>query len=224
MASYKLNIARIRGCPSPAEVASALEAYGIPDDQEFGVLNHSAAPSAVFGTIIRRVRQAVQKLNPDTKELTAEAVEKVQVLPFGLHPEQETLELYAGSAAGIQQVADFLSAGLSLPVVVEPIELDLPDAIEKLSKLVQRFVLRSVRITDYTHDSFTCGPYAPKFLDTIHGQEFMEKFAPALVSAAVKFAAKAGRATATLSNKACFSFSCNEEDKHEIQATLRKLA
>ena len=32
MATYKLNIAKIRGCPPPAELDKALAAYGLPED------------------------------------------------------------------------------------------------------------------------------------------------------------------------------------------------
>ena len=67
------------------------------------------------------------------------------------------------------------------------------------------------------------GAYAPKFMDSQHGQEFMEEYAEQMVSASVKFAAPTGRATVTLTPKACFGFSCNEDDQPAVQSILRKL-
>ncbi len=54
MATFKLNIARIRGCPPPAEVAEALDEFGLPETEEFGVLNHSAAGEAVWASLVGR--------------------------------------------------------------------------------------------------------------------------------------------------------------------------
>ena len=42
MASFRLNIARIRGCPAPQDVAEAMESYGLPDGEEYAVLGVSA--------------------------------------------------------------------------------------------------------------------------------------------------------------------------------------
>ena len=62
MASYRLNIAHVRGCPPPAKVAAALEKFGLPASEEFGVLSHSASEHAAFATIIRKSHAAVQQL------------------------------------------------------------------------------------------------------------------------------------------------------------------
>jgi len=222
MATFRLNAARIRGCPPPAKVAAALSAFGLGDD-EFGVLDSAAAAAAVFATVIRRVNQTVQRIDTQTKELAAETVEKVQVYPFGLYPSQELLEVYAGSATALEQLAGFLAGPLGLPVAVEPIELDVLAAVEKLAGETQRFQLRSTRLTEYAHSSYVAGPYAPKFMDSEHGREFMERNASAVVSAAVRFAGQSGRVNAHISAKACFSFACAEEDRHAVQAILRKL-
>ena len=215
MATYKLNIARIQGCPPPAELDKALEAYGLPEDDEFGVLNHSATPQGVFGTIVRKDREA--------REVTAQPVEKVQVYPFGINPKAGTLEVYAGSAAAIEQIGIFLGGSLALPTVVEAIELDLPGALDKLAQHTEKFQLKSVRVSDYAHNSYMSGVYAPKFLDTEHGKEFLEEYAQFLASASVRFAMPMGRANVHLSPTACFSYSCHEEDRPPVQTILRKL-
>jgi hypothetical protein len=223
MASFKLNIARIQGCPPPAELAKLLEKFGLPDSEEFGVLNYSATAENVFGTIVRKTNQAVQRLDAESKEVTAQSVEKVTLYPFGVSPSTERLELYAGSAAGIEQAGAFFASCLALATVVEPIDLDIPAAIGKLMKSATKFQLKALRISDYSHNSYMTGAYAPKFLDSQHGQEFMEEYAEQMVSASVKFAAPTGRANVTLTPKACFGFSCNEDDQPAVQSILRKL-
>jgi len=223
MASFRLNIARIRGCPGPGELIEAMEEFGLPDSEEFGVLNCSASGPSAFVTVIRKTEQAVQRLDVEAREVTTAAIEKVTVYPFGVRPGSEVLEIYAGSAAGIEQVGLFLAGCLALPVVVEPIELDIASAIDKLSERTEKFQLRSLRVTEYAHNSFMSGPYSPKFLDSEHGRDFMEEYVDYISAASVRFVAPTGRVTVTLSPKACFAFSCNDEDQPFVHSILRKL-
>ena len=223
MASYKLNIATVKGCPPVKELAKALEDYGLPDDEEFGVLNCSATPESVFGTIVRKVQQSVQSLDAEAREVTASSVEKVQVYPFGCRPAGKALELYAGSMSGIEQMGAFIGSNLGFATVVEPIELDIVAALDKLAKNTERYQLRSVRVSDYAHNSFVSGPYAPKFLDSEHGQDFLEEHAELLTAANVRFAGAMGRVNVRLSPTACFGYSCHEEDRPVVQSILRKL-
>ena len=223
MASFKLNIARIRGCPASEKVAAAMEDFGLPDSEEFGVLNHSAAPGAVYCTIVRKTEQIVDKLDTKAREVTAAPVEKAVAYPFGINPAKGALEVYAGSAKGIEQVAAFLSSCLALPTVVDQIELDIPSAVDKLSKLTDRFQLRAIRVSEYAHNSYMSGPYAPKFLDTQHGQDFLDEYAEHVTSAKVRFSGPTGRINVNLSQAACFGYSCNEDDQSVAQGILRKL-
>ncbi len=223
MASLKLNIAQIRGCPPAAELAEAIEEFGLPETEEFGVLNCSAAPTMVYGTLVRKSQQTVQRLDQEMKEVTASAVEKATVYPFGINPTNKIIEVYAGSATGIEQVGAFLSSHLALPVVIDVIELDMMSMIDRLLQQTEKFQLRAARVTDYTHNSFMNGTYAPKFLDTDHGKDFLEEYADHIKSASVKFAGPSGRITATLAPNACFGYSCNEDDQQHAQAQLRKL-
>ena len=223
MASSRLNIARIRGCPAPAAVIEALEDFGLPESGEYAVLNHSAGTGAVYATVVRRTQQTLQRLDSEAREVVAAPVEKATVLPFGVNPGKEVLEVYAGSASAIEQVGEFLSGGLALPAVIDPIELDILSAIEKLSGTTKHFQLRSARVSEYAHNSYMSGPYGPKFLDTVHGTDFLGEYAEYITAAAVRFAGPTGRATVTLSPKACFSFSCNEEDETAVQTILRSL-
>ncbi len=155
--------------------------------------------------------------------MTSAAVEKVTVYPFAIKPSTEVLEVYAGSSAGIEQVGLFLSGSLALPTVVDPIEVDIPSAIEKLARNTEKFQHRSIRVSEYAHNSYMSGPYAPKFLDSQHGVDFLDEYAEFVAAASVRFAGPTGRVNVKLSPKACFSYSCNEDDQPTVQSILRKL-
>ena len=223
MASYKLNVATIKGCPEPEKLAEAMAEFGLPADDEFGVLNHSAAGEALFGTVVRRVQQSVQQLDPEAREVTSAPVERVQVYPFAVRPASDLLELYAGSAATFEQMGAFFGSCLALPTVIEPIEIDVASALEKLAGIAEKFQLKSVRVGDFAYNSYMAGPYVPKFLDSEHGKDFMEANAESVTAASVKFMAPMGRATARITPNACFGFSCNEEDRPVVMSILRKL-
>ena len=49
------------------------------------------------------------------------------------------------------------------------------------------------------------GAYAPKFLDSEHGKDFLRQHAECITSATVRFSGQAGRINATPTPKACFS-------------------
>jgi hypothetical protein len=223
MASYKLNVARIRGCPAAEQLLAAMKEFGLPETEEFGVLSCSATSNDAFATIIRKTHQAIQRLDADTQELTTATVEKVTVYPFAARPTNELLEIYAGSASGIEQVGMFFSSCLALPTLTEAIELDILSAVEKLEASTQRFQLRALRISDYAHNSYMAGPYAPKFLDSQHSKDFLTEYVDSIQSALVRFQGPSGRVTVNLNPKACFSFSCNEDDQTAVLSILRKL-
>ena len=223
MPSFKLHIARIRNCPPPEKVEAALKEFGLPESEEYGVLNHSATETSVFATVARRHQQAVEKLDPETAEVTSQPVERVNIYPFAVRPADEVLEVYAGAASAIEQVGAFLAGCLAMPTIVEAIELDVLDAIARLAKNTQRFQLRSVRVSDYAHNAYMAGVYAPKFLDTQHGLEFLEEYGEFLTAASVKFVVPGGRAGANLAPTASFSYSCSEDDQPTVQSILRKL-
>ena len=213
----------IENCPAPREIAEMMDEFGLPDTEEFGVLNSSASDAAVYATLIRKTNQAIKKLDKENQDLATTAVERVSVLPIGIFPQRNTLEIYEGSAASIDQVTAFLTSCLALPVVINPIDKDLITCVEKLRDL-PRFQLKSIRISEHAHNSYMIGPYTPKFLDTESGLEFLEQNAEFATTASVKFQAQAGRATINIKPKMCFTYSIsNEDDKPFIQNILRKL-
>jgi hypothetical protein len=222
MASYKLIIAHIRGCPLPKKLAELMEKYGLPDGDEYGVLDCSAGPEALAGTIVRRTQQTVQKLDQANKAITAQPVERITTYPFAVYPAKERLEIFAGSSASIDVMAAFFSSCLAQPTVIEPFELDIPAAVEKLSGS-KRFQIRSVRVSDFAHNSYMIGPYSPKFTDNEHGKSFLYQYEAGLTAASVRFQGATGRVTLSLPKTACFSYSCKEEDQTAVKALLRSL-
>ena len=174
MPSFRLNFANIQGCPAPAKVAKLMEQFGLPKSEEFGVLACQATEAMLFGTIVRRSNRTVARLDAETKEITAAPIEMVTVYPFGIRPFTGRLETYAGSSAGIEQVSVFLCSCLALPSLVGDIEIDVPSAIDKLAQSAKRFQLRAVRVSEHAHNAYMIGAYAPKFLDSEHGKEFLK--------------------------------------------------
>jgi len=223
VASFKINFATCRGLASPAEIVDAMEQFGLAETEEVGVLHADVAGTAAFGTLIRRTDLAVQKIDADTREVLTENVQRVTLYPFGAFTEAQRLEVYAGTTSGIQQVGDFLAGGLAMAVVTDPIELDMLTAVDRLMRTTNKFQLRAVRASDYAANSYMIGAYAPKFMDTDHGLQFMEQYADRIKSVQVRFAGPSGRVTAALTPNACFSYSCHEDDQPEVQQVLRKL-
>ncbi len=223
MATYKINFATCRGLDKPAALVKAMEEYGLAEKEEMGVLHASAAGGAAFSTLVRRTNLSIQRLDAKNRQVVSDQVEKVTLIPFGAFPEAEQLEVYAGSAGTIKEVEAFLGGALTLAVVVETIELDVIASVQKLMKSAQKFQLRAVRVSDYAASSYMMGPYAPKFMDTEHGLKFLDEYAEGIKTVQVRFSAPGGRATATLTPNACFSFSCAEDDQPFVQDVLRKL-
>ena len=223
MASFKLNIAQIKGCPPPNEVLEAMDEFGLPKTEEFGVLNCSATDKVVLSTIVRKTQQAVQRLDTEARELTATPVEKAVAYPLAVKPASNILEIYAGAAAGIEQIGFFFAGCLALPTVVEQIKIDIPSAIDKLVANTERCQLRSLRVSDYSHSSYMIGPYQPKFLDSQHGMDFLNEYVEGVTSANLRFAGPSGLVNVKLSSTACFSFSCSDDDQPFVQSILRKL-
>ncbi len=223
MASYKLNTGRVRGCPGANELVRRMEAFGMPETEEFGVLNCSGTTSSAFATIVRTTSATIKQVDPETKEVCSKAIDKAMVIPVAITPGADRLEVYAGSKSAIEQAGIFLSSCLALKTVTETIEFDVAAAVEKLAKETNKFQLRTIKISDYAANAYMIGGYGPKFMDTDHGLEFMREYAAGLQSVQVRFQGPTGKVTLTLRPDACISYSCNEDDQTAVQAIIRKL-
>jgi len=224
MASYRITFGYIRQSPDAATLGAALAAYGLPDDDEFGVLNANVDRQAAWATLVQTTVQDVTRLDRQAGELVGETIEKAKAIPMKIIPGENRLEVYAGPASIIETVQVFFAGGAALPVVIEPITIDIPGAVEKLASRTKRFQLKKFRTKTYCHNSYMSGPYAPKFLDNQHGQDFMEEYAEKAAAATVRFQMPSGPATVHLSPTASFSYSVKDEnDVEAIQKLLREL-
>ena len=225
MASFQMNIGSLDHCPPPAKVVEAMKEFGLPDGGEFGVLSHVGNDSIVQAIVIRRDRKVLKTLDGETHEVAETPVDCVVQIPVGLFPRRSRIETYDGGVTGIELMGAFLGSALALPAVVNPLELDVLAMVRRIMETTERFQLRSARLREYAANSYVSGSYAPKFLDTQSGLDFLEEHAEYVDNAVVRFQAPGGRATVTVSPKACFRFSvANEDDKPAVQQLLRKLA
>jgi hypothetical protein len=225
MASYKLNIAKIQGAPPARELLQLFNDYGLPDDEEFGVLDCSASDEVLYASILRKTHQAIQRFDGESGEISTTAVEKASILRVGIFPKRCVIELYDGTASSFDYMTNFLGSHLALPIVIDTIDMDIPASVRFLQKSTKRFVLKSIRVSDYAHSSYMIGPYTPKFLETEAGMDFLEEYTDFTTSASCRFQTSRGRATVTLTPKTCLRFTLsNEEDKAEMHTLLRKMA
>ncbi len=224
MASYTLNIARIRGCPKAAELHKELADYGVQASDGFAVLEVAKGGEFVRGTLVRLVNQQYPHLDGEEEQLDTQVIEKAVALPFAIWPGKNRLEITAGGKTGIEDIGAFLASELALSVVVDPVEIDLVDAVASLIEEVDRFSLRSMTISDYAHNSYMIGKYAPKFMDTDHGTKFLEEYVEGTDAVIVRFVL-GGQVNLTIRPTGCFSYSLKDEaDNDQVQKILRGLA
>ncbi len=224
MASFKLNVAKIRGLPTGGKLVSALKDFGMPSGEEFGVLSCSFKGDSVSSIVIYRSTQSIRQLDPSGQEIISTAIERIRTYQVQMTPAKDRIETYEGSANGIERIQAFLSSQLSLPVVTEAIELDVARAVEKLSTRLERFQLRSIRMEGYSPKSYMIGTYCPRFSDTEHALEFLAEHDEGVLGASIRFAGPRGLVGATITQNACFTYFCDHENKEFAQNTLRRLA
>lgn len=223
MATFKLHIGRMRGCPDAETLLKAMNQFGLAPAEEFGVKSATATEQSVFATLIHRTQKAVDTEDDETGEIEPRVIQTAKELRIGVCPKNEHLECYDGGPTSLEHLAVFFSAFLALPTVIDAIELDLPAAVDRLAETASKFQVRSVRVTDYAANSYCQGVYAPKFLSTEHAREFLQTYADYLTAVSVRFAGGAGRVGVNLQPTASYGLTCDEEDQAEALALLRKL-
>jgi len=223
VASYKLNIGMVRGCPSAAELATKMEM--LPDqDERFAVLDLHHTSTALKCRLVRFTNQVVKGWNDRDREVEEVVVRKAESLPLLILPPKGIVEVQAGSIRSLEQVDVLLSQELGLAVTVEPIIFDVIDLLNRVRQEVQAFQLLSAAVDLFSANSYTLGVYRPKFEDTANGLEFLEQHAEAVKAARIRFAGKTGKVTVTLAPHSAFAFSCREDDADRTSALLRNVA
>lgn len=226
MASFKINIGRIRNCPTAEIIAKALQDVGLPEDEPAGVLECLAGSEAVTAKVVILDAVEVPQLDVETGDVETRSVERATVYPIGIfpnNPEAGRIEVYEGGASSLDAIACALAL-FGLPTFVDAIELDVVAAVRKLREKTKRFRLKTLKTSEYAHSSYICGPYSPKPLDTEHGTDFLDEYADFVTGASCEFELDGGKATVHLGTKASFRFSLkDEDDKPQMLTLLREL-
>lgn len=226
MGAYRLNLATCQGLLPAAALAARLEMLKpkADDDYEFAVLEVRAAESIVQADILVRSWRKVQQWDPDKKAMTEHEVRVEKVLPAMLWPEKELMATVSGGVRTLETVYVLLATELALPVVYSVVELDLLQAVQSLQKTQTRFQLKAVKHSEFASDSYTSGPFAPRFLDTVHGLEFVEEYQPAIQAVTCTFAGPSRRVRIVMRDQVGFSYSCHDDDADAVKKVLMDLA
>lgn len=223
MSTYKLNLARVRGLPAADELAEIMTVFGLPEGTGYGVLSADAAGDTLHARIVAFDAKSVETLDRETGEVGNTIIETVAPIAFAAYRQAERLEVYSGSMPAIFHVAEFFGSELALAVVVDPVELDLLSAVDRLLREQPKCQLRSATTSDYAASSYMIGGYGPKFMDTDHGRIFLEEYLAGLKSVQLRFAGPNGRVTVTLRPNGCLNYTCNDDDQSHVRSILRKL-
>ncbi len=233
MASFKYNIARIRGGGPKSGcqingLADAMKKWGLAHDEPYGVKYVTAnkaegkAGQNIAGVLICRESKTIHTETEDG-EITDRPVETAAEFPFNLSTAIGTLEFHAGTAAIFERFAFFLTDCLKFRAIVDVIEVDLLAAVEALIKTVPKLIIRSARVSDFAANSYCNGVYTPKFMSTTHGLEFMAEHSADLQAVTVRWAGRVKRVNVTLGPNGCNSYSCDEDDIQHVRSVLKEL-
>jgi hypothetical protein len=221
VASYKLNIGLMRGCPPAEELAEKLGQ--VAPGERFAVEDLASSSRAVRCRLLRFTDLTVDCWDEKNARVEPMAVRKATSFPLLFRPEAEMVEVQAGSIRSLEQVELLLTECVGLAVTVEKIAFDVIDLLSRLRPLTSKFQLVGGAVELFSANSYTLGPYRPKFEDTENGLEFLEKYAEAVKSARVRFAGKNAKVTVTLAPASSFGFSCCEDDQDATLALLRQV-
>jgi len=226
MGSYRLNLATCKGLPPAKQLADRMETLKpkTDDDYEFAVLAVRAGEGIVLADVLVRSWRKVSEWNVEKAMMEAKDVRVEKVLPCMLWPDKELLATVTGGVSTLETIMVLLATELALPVVVEPVQIDLLYAIEELRTRQNRFQLKAVKHSAFASDSYTEGPFAPRFLDTVHGIDFCRENESAIDAVTVTWAGPSKRVRLVMRKQVGFSYSCHEDDAEVVKTVLMNLA
>jgi hypothetical protein len=226
MAAYKLNIGLVRQCPKPADVVNKLKGFGLPPEQEYGILECADSPAGVKATLVNGRFKGICRLNRDKHELADEKVESFTAIPFILSMADKTVKVFAGGARVLKLLADKLAEICGEAFEFEPIPLDPVQVAITLNTAVEDLKLLGVAVDKYAHDSQTEGPYVPKFQSTQHGLDFIgdPKRSPNVSAVAVWWKGAIKKVRVKLVRTAAFAYSCDPDEQQAVETKLVALA
>jgi len=237
MPSFQLHLATIAGMPDAEAAVGLIADYAAtqkPTDGDYVVLDVSGGKRAVQMSLAYCTSKKIAVVRPSaggkSKAKSAELgmdVEWVNIaIPFDvlIRPSDGRLKTYGPGAKSIERATEFLAGAMAFPALVSPIEIDVSAALDALNGQVERLQLRGVEVADYSHDSYMIGKYAPKFLDSRHGMDFMTEYVEGVNSISIRFAGPSGQVNLKLTGKAGFSYTAHEDDRQYVDGVLTKLA
>jgi hypothetical protein len=227
VSSYKLNIGRIAGVGAgmtPEAIEEAILSYPNGADEQFFRQDCRTMGNRVQGSIAVLQHASFHALERKSGGIEVAVVEKATTVPFAMFVRENRVETYAGSLKTLTDLDVFCNE-CGVAMAIENVELELAECLAKLTEMqLPGFRLKQVKVTDFSANSFATGSYGPKFLDTAHGQEFVEQYAAGLVGLSVAWRTGNGKVGLSMVPRSCFSFSCHEDDRDSLVAILRELA
>jgi hypothetical protein len=217
--SYQINVADCAGLPSPDEVLTRMQEYGAPEQEEYRILYATQVEAVLSARVARMIRRAVTILNEDTHKFEETSLLLARQIDLRLTAAGQ-LVTTTGGLVSLADAEILLGSCLGLPTIVERWTLDLQTVVEHMLRDTARCQLRTVNVGEYSHNSYMTGPYRPRFLDSIHGREFLEEYGEAAKDVRLRWQSGMGRASATIRPNGCVTYSCQADDQPHVERML----
>ena len=236
MPSYQIHYATVAGLPDASMIVDAVKLYGEKQAVaagEFVVLDVAGSKTAARIALAYVAAKKINGVRPGCgcdggheKELGMD-IEQVNVaIPFDLRlcTKNDQLKTYGPGVWSIEHSGVFLSGAMAFPTLISEIELKVEKSLEILCQKVDRLTIVGAEVSDYSHDRYMLGKYAPKFLDTDHGLDFVGEYVDSLKAITVQWPGASGKVRMKLTSAASFSFTAHEDDFQQVEAICTHLA
>ena len=237
MPSYQLHLASIAGVDDGPSLIAAVKEYAAGQTavvDNYVVLSVDGGERAVTMDLAYCTAKKITILRPSSGDKSTSKspdlgmdVGQVGVavpLTIAICTSAGRLKTCGPGVRSLEMANEFLAGALAWPVLSNPIAVDIEKAIDHLVANTERTMIRAASVSDYSHNSYMIGGYAPKFLDSQHGLDFAHEYIEAMTSVSVQFAGPTGKVSVKLTGSASFSFSCQEDDRPYVEGMLTKLA
>ena len=232
----KLNIAVLRKCPKPAELAAKLREYGNDTGKMMGVIDVTEVEKRVNVSMVIRSKVAVKTIGDNGQEQST-THDKSELIKFMVHVVNNGnklgfLEVYNGGREIVKTIATFLAGDLTTDIVMDPINIDSFIALHQrlASKVGDGAAIVGATFKKYSPTEDVVGTVSSKFTSTADAIQFIESTvsddenSPKIQS--VKMAYKIGKPKVTISitPDSMHSFSCKPELADFVRDAIRELA
>ena len=229
MPSYQIHYATVAGLPDASMIVDAVKLYGEKQAVaagEFVVLDVAGSKTAARIALAYVAAKKINVVRPSDGEMGMEVDQVNIAIPFELRlcTKTEQLKTYGPGVWSIEHSGVFLSGAMAFPTLISEIELKVEKSLEILREKVDRLTIVGAEVSDYSHDRYMLGKYAPKFLDTDHGLDFVGEYVDSLKAITVQWPGASGKVRMKLTSAASFSFTAHEDDFQQVEAICTHLA